>query len=40
MRVRNLSNSVKRNDEKNTVNSWRLEELQRFLEGSPAKIKF
>ena len=24
MRVRNLSNSVKRNDEKNTVNSWRL----------------
>ena len=24
MRVRNLLNSVKRNDEKNTVNSWRL----------------
>ena len=31
MRVRNLSNSVKRNDKKNTVNSWRLGNKSNFI---------
>ena len=32
LRVRNLSNSVKRNEEKNIVNGWRLGQLQRYLD--------